>query len=105
MTDLKSRENALENKYANDAETRFKIEARACKLMGLWAAQEMGMTGADADSYAGEVVSSNLKEPGVQDVIDKVAADFDKSGLDTAHLAAMMARFLGEAEQQYAGAA
>jgi len=100
MTTLDPRETAFENKYAHDQETLFRIESKASKLLGLWAAQEMGLTGADADAYAGTVVSSNLKEAGVGDVIAKVSADMAAKSRDTSAIPSMMNRFLKDAEAQ-----
>lgn len=104
MSNLNDREKALENKYAKDQETLFRIESRASRLLGLWAAQEMGITGEEADVYAGTVVVSNLKEAGVGDVITKVSADLVAKDKSTIAVATMMAEFLKEAELQIKGA-
>jgi hypothetical protein len=100
MTSLDNRETAFENKYAHDQETLFRIESRASKLLGLWAAQEMGMTGEAADTYAGTVVASNLKEAGVGDVVAKVTADLKAKGRGTDLVASMMKKFMADAEKQ-----
>ena len=71
------REKAFENKFSMDQQSMFKIEARASKLIGLWAATEkFGLSGTDADSYAKEVIAANLDEPGYDDVKRKLKADF-----------------------------
>lgn len=75
MTTFDDRENAFENKFAHDAEMQFKAEARCNKLLGLWAAEKLGKTGADADAYAKEVVVSDFEEAGHEDVVRKVAGD------------------------------
>lgn len=75
MSGLKERENAFENKYAHDAEMQFKVEVRANKLLGLWAAELLKKTGDDAEEYAKEVIKSDFEEPGDEDVIRKVAGD------------------------------
>ena len=77
MSTFNERETAFENKYAHDEETKFKIAARTNKLLGLWAADLMGKTGDDAESYALEVVKSDFEKPGHDDVIEKVAGDFN----------------------------
>ena len=100
MSDLQNRESAFENKYAHDAETLFRIESRASKLLGLWAAQEMGLNGEEADIYAGTVVASNLKEPGTNDVIAKVSADLAAKNKPVNMVAAMMESFMADAEGQ-----
>jgi len=100
MTDLDDRKNAFESKYANDQETLFRIEARAVKLLGLWAAQEMGLSGDDAANYAGDLVAHNLKEPGLGDVTSKVSADLTAKGKPANTVDAMLVNFLRDAETQ-----
>ena len=75
MATFEERENAFENKYAHDAEMKFKAEARRNKLLGLWAADVMGMSGDDADNYAKEVVKADFEEAGDEDVYRKLAGD------------------------------
>lgn len=75
MSTFNDRENAFENKYAHDEETKFKISARANKLLGLWAADLMGKTGDDAAAYAVEVIKADFEEAGHEDVVRKVAGD------------------------------
>jgi hypothetical protein len=82
MTTFDNRENAFENKFAHDQKMDFAVEARLSKLYGLWAADKLGLSGADADTYAVSVVEANLEEPGFLDVLRKVRADFDEKGLD-----------------------
>jgi hypothetical protein len=75
MSQFKDRQDAFENKFAHDAELRFKAEARRNKLLGFWAAELLGKTGEDADAYAREVVKSDFEEAGDEDVYRKVAGD------------------------------
>ncbi len=76
MTTFNDRENAFENKYAHDAETRFKIEARANKLLGSWVATEiLGKSGDEVTAYAIEVVKADFEEPGIEDVVRKISGD------------------------------
>ena len=60
MTTFDDRENAFENKFAHDQEMQFRAEARRNKLMGLWVADILGKSGADAEDYAKEVVKSDF---------------------------------------------
>lgn len=86
MTTFNDREKAFESKYKHDQELRFKVGARRNKLLGLWAAELMGMAGDDADAYAREVVQSDFEAPGDDDVLQKVLADLtDKSIEKSAH--------------------
>ena len=82
MSTFDDRERAEEARYALDQETQFKVMARRNKLLGLWAADLMGKTDAEAEAYAKEVVLSDLEEAGDDDVFRKVRNDFDKAGVD-----------------------
>ena len=81
MTSMKDREEGFERKFAFDEELRFKAMARRNRLLGLWAAEKLGKSGADADAYAMSVVSADFQEAGDQDVFRKVRADFDAAGV------------------------
>ncbi|MGE0653849.1 MAG: DUF1476 domain-containing protein [Alphaproteobacteria bacterium] len=81
MTTFDKRKDAFENKFAHDAELRFKAEARRNRLLGLWAAGLMGKAGADAEAYAREVVESDFAEAGDEDVFRKIRGDFDAAGI------------------------
>lgn len=77
MTTFDDRETAFENKYVHDAEMQFKATARRNKLLGLWAAGLLGLSGDAATDYAASVVKADLEEAGDEDVYRKVAADLD----------------------------
>lgn len=77
MSSMKDREEGFERKFAHDEELRFKATARRNKQLGLWVAEKLGKTGADADAYAKEVVISDFVEAGDEDVYRKVKADLD----------------------------
>lgn len=78
---LKDREEGFERKFAHDEELKFKAMARRNKLLGLWAAEKLGKSGADADAYAREVVASDFEEAGDHDVFRKIRKDFDAGGV------------------------
>jgi len=82
MGEFDKREKGEEGKFVFDAETRFKAEARRNKLLGLWAAQLMGITGDEATNYAMEVVKSDLEEVGEEDVFRKIRGDFDARNIE-----------------------
>lgn len=81
MTTFDKREEAFETKFAHDEEIRFKATARRNKLLGLWAAEKLGLTGAEADSYALSVVMAEFEEKGERDVARKIRKDFDAKGV------------------------
>ena len=86
MTTFDKREEGFEKQFAVDEELRFKATARRNKLLGLWAAEKLGLSGAEAEAYAKEVVLSDLEEVGDHDVFRKIRADFDaKSVTESDH--------------------
>jgi hypothetical protein len=74
-TTFDKREEAFEKQFAHDEELRFKAMARRNKMLGLWAAEALGKTGAGAEAYAKEVVLSDFEESGDNDVLRKVTKD------------------------------
>ncbi len=99
MATFEERENAFENKFAHDAEMKFKAEARRNKLLGLWAADLMGKSEDDAAAYATEVVKSDFEEAGDEDVYRKLAGDLgDKA--DEATIRAKMVEMSAIAKDQ-----
>ncbi|HUH50233.1 MAG TPA: DUF1476 domain-containing protein [Mycoplana sp.] len=81
MASMDDRKDAFENKFAHDEELKFKAIARRNKLLGLWAAEKLGKSGADADAYALEVVKADFIEAGDDDVFRKVHGDFEAAGV------------------------
>ena len=81
MTTIDKREEPFEKKFAHDEELRFKATARRNKLFGLWAAEKLGKSGADADAYAKSIVMADFEEAGDGDVFRKVRKDFDAAGV------------------------
>src|SRR5947208_121521 len=82
MTTFDKREKGFERKFAHDEELRFRATARRNKLLGLWAAERMGLSGDEAQSYAREVIKADLAEPGDEDVFRKLRSDFDANGVE-----------------------
>ena len=77
MTTFDKREEGFEKKFAHDEELQFKANARRNKLLGLWAAEKLGLIGAQADVYAKEVVMADFEEAGDHDIFRKIRKDFD----------------------------
>ena len=75
MTTFDKREEGFEKKFAHDEELKFKAFARRNKMLGLWAAGLLGKSGADAETYAKEIVIADLAEHGDDDVVAKLKAD------------------------------
>lgn len=82
MSSFDKRQEGFEGKFAHDAELEFKATARRNKLLGMWAAEKMGLAGDDAAAYAKTVVVADLEEPGEEDVFRKIRGDFDDKNVD-----------------------
>ena len=82
MTTFDDRERAFETKYARDQDMQFRIVARRNKLLGHWAANLMGLSQAEADAYASDVVRADFEEAGDEDVIRKVLGDLTSAGIE-----------------------
>jgi hypothetical protein len=80
MTTFDEREKGFEAKYKLDQELAFKVNARRGKLLGLWAAAKMGLSGAEAQAYAKSVVEADFAQPGPDDIVRKLMADLAASG-------------------------
>jgi len=82
MTTFDDRERAFEAQYARDQEMQFKIVARRNRLLGQWAARKMGLTEAEADAYARDVIRADFEAAGDDDVIRKLLGDLTSAGID-----------------------
>ena len=81
MTTFDKREEGFEKQFVHDEELKFKAVARRNRMLGLWAAQRLGLSGAQAEAYAKEVVMADFEEPGDHDVFRKIRKDFDAKGI------------------------
>ena len=82
MSSFNRREEGFEKKFALEEEHKFKAMVRRNKLLGLWAAEKMGMTGTEAADYAKDLIKADFSEPGDEDVFRKVKEDFAAKGVD-----------------------
>jgi len=82
MTTFDKREEGFEKKFAHDEELRFEANARRNRLLGMWAAEKLGLSGDDATAYAKEVVMADFEEAGDDDVFRKVRRDFDAKSVE-----------------------
>lgn len=82
MTTFDDRERAFESQYARDQEMQFKIVARRNRLLGQWAAKKMGLTEAESDAYARDVIRADFEEAGDEDVIRKLLGDLTSAGVE-----------------------
>ena len=82
MSTFDKRQDGFEKKFAHDEELQFKAGARRNKLLGLWAAEKMGLSGADSAAYAKSVVVADFEEAGDEDVFRKIRGDFDAKKIE-----------------------
>ena len=82
MTTFDDREKAFESMYARDQELQFKVVARRNRLLGMWAAKKMGLTEAEADAYARDVIRADFEEAGDEDVVRKLIGDLTSAGVE-----------------------
>jgi hypothetical protein len=102
MTTFDDRERAFETKYARDQDMQFRIVARRNRLLGQWAANLMGLSQAEADAYASDVIRADFEEAGDEDVIRKVLGDLTSAGVecDEAKIREALAHKTVEARRQ-----
>ena len=82
MANFDDRQRGFEADYARDQDLTFRVAARRDRLLGLWAAEKLGIAGAAADEYAKTVIAADLEKPGDEDVIDKLRSEFVAKGLN-----------------------
>jgi hypothetical protein len=78
---FEKREKGFEAKWAHDEDLRFRVYARRNKLLGLWAAGQLGFAGDEAEAYAKAVVAADFERAGDDDVFEKIQADFAAKGV------------------------
>jgi hypothetical protein len=102
MNSFDDRGRGEEKKFELSQELEFKAQARRNKLLGLWAAEQMGLSGAAADEYARTVIAADFEEKGDEDVFRKVRGDFDAKGVKQSdhQIRARMTDLLADARAQ-----
>lgn len=102
MSTFDEREDLFEKEFARNEALQFKAEARRAKLFGAWVAERLGLSGVEAKSYAGDVVVSDLKQAGIEDILEKVIPDLRAKGdsISDDDLRERLDEFLLEAKQQ-----
>jgi hypothetical protein len=102
MTIFDEREQAFENQFRHDQDLLFRVRARRDRLAGLWAAELLGMTGADAERYAQQIVEADIGATGPHDVLERLCHDLHAKGvpLSDRRVEKALIRFSAEARQQ-----
>jgi hypothetical protein len=81
MTTFDKREEGFEKQFAHDEALKFKATVRRDKLLGLWAAEKLGLTGPAAEAYAKEVVNADIEATADHDMFGKIRKDLDAKGV------------------------
>ena len=102
MTTFDKRKEGFESKFAHDEELRFRATARRNRLLGLWAAEKLGLAGEEADAYARSVVAADFALPGDEDVFQKIRGDFDAKDVQQSdhQIRRTMDELMGKAVEQ-----
>ncbi|HUK60146.1 MAG TPA: DUF1476 domain-containing protein [Stellaceae bacterium] len=106
MPSFEDREKSFERKFEHDQELAFKVRSRRRKLLGLWAAQQLGLAGQDAEAYANGLAALGLHRGGDEEEVEHIARDFAAKGiaLDRAHIALESERFDRAAKKELGAA-
>jgi hypothetical protein len=101
-TTFDDRKKGFETKFQKDQELQFKVNNRRNKLLGLWAAAQLGKSGEAAEAYAKDVVMADFDKPGDDDVLQKVLKDLEAGGkaVDATAVRKEMTRLLDQAKEQ-----
>jgi len=100
MTTFDKREQGFEAKFIHDEELRFKAMARCNKMLGNWAAAQLGLTGDAAVAYANGLVTEDLANQTSDETLHKVSRDLAKKGISEQQVAKRMNEFLHAALEQ-----
>ena len=102
MTTFDDREEGFEKKFALDEELLFKAAARRNKLLGMWAAEKLGLFGANAEAYAKSLVLADIAKSGDDEVLSRIRSDFDTKsvGLTDEQIRKTMNELMARAVEQ-----
>jgi hypothetical protein len=81
MTTFDDREQAFERMFVHDEETRFRALARRNKVLGQWAAEQLGLSGRDASTYTDEIRRSTVVAQGDEQIARRLSQDFERAGV------------------------
>ena len=82
MTQFDDSDRDLEARLARDDEMLFRILARRNRLLGEWAAGRMGLSEAETEAYAKDLVRADFEGGGGKDVALKMLGDMTAAGVD-----------------------
>ncbi len=102
MATFADREREFEARFKHDEELRFKATARRNHLLGLWAAEHLGLTGDAAEAYAKEIIAAQFQPGGDKRVVDKLTGELAAKdpAITPARIAFELEHFAEQAKQQ-----
>ena len=100
MTTFDRREEGFEAKYVHDEELRFKVMAKCNKMLGNWAAVQLGLTGEAATAYANGLVTADLENQTTEATLRRVSNDLARKGISEQQVAVRMNECLHAALEQ-----
>ena len=103
MRNIDDRKKGFEAQFVHGQELPFRITARRNRLLGLWAAERLGLpAGEPAEAYAKSVIAADFQAPGDDDVIEKVRGDLVAKGIEVTadEVRAELARAAAQAREQ-----
>ncbi len=102
MTDFDKREKAHENKFANDKEREFKLNARRNKLMAQWIAEYSGKSAEETQAYIVHLIQFGSEVSGDEALVKKIAKDLGEAGkqVDENEIYAQLERYKAIASEQ-----
>jgi hypothetical protein len=100
MTTFDKREQGFEKKFTIDEELRFKATARRNRLLGDWAAAQLGLTGDAATAYAKNMVTDDLARAGGGDILHHLSKDLAQKGISEEQIHQKMGEFFHAALEQ-----
>ena len=81
MDTMENRERAFEAHFVFKEEMAFTVATYRNRLLGLWAGEQMGLTGGALDGYAQDVVHQSLSPQAALDPVERVARDLMAKGV------------------------
>jgi hypothetical protein len=81
MSTFDKREESFEKRFVHEEEQHFRALARRNKLLGLWAAEKLGKTGAEAQTYADGLVAVEVTPGASEAVLARILSDFQAAGV------------------------
>ena len=99
MSTFDEREKGFEKKFSHDQDLKFKAEARRNKMIAEWAAEKLGFAGSEVEDYVKAVRRADFEEAGDDDVVRKIAKDFEDKGVGVSadEIRQQLSEFLAQA--------